>query len=212
MFYQNYYQPTIPAQMQAELAVYQQKQIISANVKISEEAAKASIKEDVEMRKETRKEYRRECNRARYCETVIDEDGQISLLPRNKLVEIPKRQITNFRFVDIYELKSIDGDSGIFILEMEVGRRKARLYIDGVKTGKAGYLMNKIVSEGGEVFIQKKSDKEAFVQSLWAVLRGKCKRTLTYSTHTGWIKNKNGSFQFIREGVLLWKHIVEMAK
>jgi len=43
MSYQNYYQPVIPAQMQAELAVYQQKQIISANVKISEEAAKANI-------------------------------------------------------------------------------------------------------------------------------------------------------------------------
>ena len=36
MSYQNYYQPVIPAQMQAELAVYQQKQIISASVKISE--------------------------------------------------------------------------------------------------------------------------------------------------------------------------------
>lgn len=212
MFYQNYNQPVIPAQMQAELAVHQQKQIISANMRISEEAEKANIRENMEMRKELRKEYRRECNRASYCEMVIDEDGQISILPRNKLVEIPKRQVVNFQFVDIYELMSIEGDSGIFLLEMEIEKRKVRLYMDGVKAGNAEYLMKKIVSAGGEIFMQKKSDKEALLQSLWAILRRKCRKTQLYSTHAGWIKLQNGGYQFIGEGAVLWKDIVEMAK
>ena len=212
MSYQNYYQPVIPAQMQAELAVYQQKQIISANVKISEEAAKANIRENVEMRKESRREYRKECNRARYCETVIDEDGWINIKPRNKLVEVPKRRIANFQFADIYELKNIEGDSGIFLLEMEIAKRTVRLYREGRKDGNAGYLMKKIASAGGEIFMQKKSDKEAFLQSLWALLLKKCGKKQLYSTHTGWIRLQNGGYQFIREGAILWKDIVEMAK
>ena len=60
--------------------------------------------------------------------------------------------------------------------------------------------------------MQKKSDKEAFLQSLWALLLKKCGKKQLYSTHTGWIRLQNGGYQFIREGAILWKDIVEMAK
>lgn len=211
MFYQNYYQPTIPAQMQAELAVYQQKQIISANVKISEEAAKASIKEDVQLRKETRKEYRRECNRARYIEAQIDDEGSIKITPRNQLVDIPERTGANFQIREIASMQSTDGDGGIFALNVKIREKEKTIYLREDKSGKSQYLADKLAEAGCKVLISKKSERDDFLQSLWVKIREKCVKTRVVPTNIGWVKY-NGRFYFIEEEALLWDSVVKYAR
>ena len=210
MFYQNYQQPMLHAQAQSEIAVYQQKKIISANAKISEEAAKAEIRENMEIRKEYRKEYRKECRQARYIEAQIDEEGSIKISPRNQLMDMPERTGANFQIREIVFIQSTDGDGGIFALNVKIREREKVIYLKENKSGKSQYLADKLAEAGCKVLISKKSERDDFLHCFWAKIREKCVKTRVIPTHVGWIKY-NGQFIFIEEGALLWDSVVKYA-
>lgn len=167
---------------------------------------------DLEQRKIQLREYQREARAARYEEVQIREDGSCEIIVRNRLLQIPNREIVNFQFRGIFELVSSNGKRGFFLLVLKIAGNEKQIFLNEEKVGKPSYLMQKLISVGAQIFMNKRKDKENFLNNFWSTVYLRCQKKIIIPENEGWIKEKENEYKFIEKGVTLWQDIIKLAK
>lgn len=167
---------------------------------------------DFEQKKIRLQEYRKEMQKAKYEEVYFIAQGEIEVRTKNLLVDAPKRRLSNFQFKNIFRLKSTDGNDNFYLLELFANMKNIQVFLNGEKVGKPDYLMKKITEVGGEIYANKRRERENILIALWTKMCSLCEKTIIIPSHIGWIRDGNKGYKFIEKEDLLWEDIVKKAK
>ncbi|MGN0512886.1 MAG: hypothetical protein ACI4GD_01310 [Lachnospiraceae bacterium] len=157
-------------------------------------------------------EYHKENAKARYVEVLVDVDGQLKYEVHNPLLKVPTREIANFRIIQLTELRSSEGEEGIYLLKIQVGEVMRDIYISSDKAGNPKYFLKKITSVGGRIFANKATEQMAILEGLWSTLVACCQEKRVIPSHCGWIRSEEDKFIFVESGETLWKEVMQKAK
>lgn len=214
---QAYYQnPNLitPVSQQGEerLNELRAKKGIEIEAAIVKEAYLNDVRYDLLDRKIKLQEYRREVRKARYEEVVLGESGELKVQIRNTMIDIPQRDIANFKISSIYNLKSSQGEEGFLLLMMKINNREVPVYLDTAKMGRTDYFMRKINRAGGEIYTGSRRERENILRDLWVKLSLRISGTIIVPSCVGWISEEGGTFRFVGKEELLWEQVVKEAK
>lgn len=157
-------------------------------------------------------EYRKELQKASYEEVYFGTQGEVEVYAKNAIVDVPRRKLANFQFRRIFRLTSSEGDDGFYLVELFANMKNVQIFFDGEKVGKPDYLMKKIAEVGGEIYANKRRERENILIALWAKMYSLCEKTIIIPSHIGWIRDTKEDYKFIGKGDLLWEDIVKKAK
>ena len=195
-----------------EMEAYVYKKRVDNAMAIERECAITEERMYLAQRKVQHREYCKENARARYIEILIDADGQLKYEVHNPLLKVPPREIANFRISGLTELRSSEGEEGIYLLKIQVGEVMRDIYISSDKAGKPKYLLKKITSVGGRIFTNKATEQMAILEGLWSTLVACCQEKRVIPSHCGWIRSEEDKFIFVESGEILWKEVMQKAK
>ena len=197
---------------QEEIRFLQEKSIVEIKKTVLKEHYLNQERMDLTQKKLWLNEYAKEARRASYDELIIGADGELSMQTQNLLVSIPRREISNFNFCEIYKLKSSNGKEGFYLLVLSVDSRKKEIYLDLRKAGKNSYLMEKITEAEGMIYANKPRQRQNILLEFWIKALSLCKKAKIIPENIGWIRDEEQRYKFISEGDLLWKDILKKSK
>lgn len=166
---------------------------------------------DLAQKKLSLREINKEMEKSKYYKIIVGEDGGLEVMVKSAIADIFKRKLSNLRFPELVKLKSSDGDEGIYILKFKIAEVEKEIYIESSKVGKEGYLMNKILAVGGEIYTRRKDEAETLIKNLWTALISQCQGVAIVPVHHGWIREVEGTYRFVEEDEILWKQLKDMA-
>lgn len=199
---------------------YREDKIWDNQQEIMKTEAKQRVITEYRMQQEQRKmqlsEIRRQAHKAEYTELHVLNNGELMLQVQTSLLNVPERRAANFRFVDAVELSSTGGEKGVVCVFMEVDGREERLFLNEGKIGQEGYFLKKINRIGGQLYINKKNQKNELLDGFWRhILTHLAKlgeRPIEIPEREGWNETQCGEILFAKEGETLWTNIQKMAK
>lgn len=191
--------------------VYAKKQL-EIGATYAEGQIRNQVRLELEEQKALRQEWRREMRRGQYSQVILHEDGELEVETKCSIVSLPKRKAANFRFLDLIQLKSVDGDGPIYVLFLKIGEKERQVYLDGEKVGRGEYLLKKITESGGQIFIDSKKKKAEVLQNFWITVCGYDYGNLVIPVSPGWITTGEKEYRFVKEGETLWETIIKRAK
>ncbi len=202
-----------------QLNIPAQERLNEASIRDQMELNKLAVREQIlnsaklelSERKMQMQEYRRAVKSTNYTVVSISQIGVPKIEVKNDLITLPERSIANFRFDDIVELVSSDGEKGIYGLRISIEGTPIQVFLNAEKMGKPEYFMRKLTMVGGQILADKEKDRRNILISLWAELRRRCNQTLIVPVAAGWIKEET-SYRFVKEGAVLWDQIIRRAK
>ena len=205
-----------------ELYVQRQRgEIIWKNQQdILKAVAKETELNDLRLEQERRKiqlsEMRRQAHKAEYMNLELTQSGELLMKVQSPLIDVPDRKVANFRLIDAVELRSTGGEKEVLCIFIEINERKADILLDKKKIGQTGYFLKKIVQNGGQIYIEKRSRKEELLDLLWKNILELASRPgnnyIEIPEKRGWNENTNSELRFAKEGEKLWSDIQKAAK
>lgn len=157
-------------------------------------------------------EYTKELQKAAHEEVYFGLQGEVEVYTKNAIVDVPRRKLANFQFRRIFRLTSSEGDDGFYLVELLANMKNIQIFLNGEKVGKPDYLMKKITEVGGEIYVNKRRERENILIALWTKMCSLCEKTIIIPSHIGWIRDGNKGYKFIEKEDLLWEDIVKKAK
>lgn len=200
------------SQMQERIESIYVKNQLDINAAYVKGQVQNQLRIDLDDQKTLRREYRREMRKAEYSEVMIREDGELEVETKSSIVSLPKRRAANFKFLDLLQLKSVDGDGPVYVMFLKVGEKEGTIYLDGEKVGKGGYLLKKISEAGGRVLMDTQKKKSDFILDFWSAARARDCEELLIPVSPGWISIGEKQYRFVKEAETLWKKIIENTK
>lgn len=189
---------------------------VKTQIELEKEAAKVKIQNDARLEFEHKKMYlqesRRQIRAASYIAVSIEENGEIQAKIKNLILDFPSRPIVNFCFDMMVNLKSSEGDGGIYGLQLVIGNTPRQIYMNAQKVGNMEYIMRKIREVGGQIFTNIDKNQKNFVASLWTELLRNCTETVIVPANRGWIRDGKRHYRYVDGRAILWDEILRKAK
>lgn len=212
-----YAQPTVPTpiypEVQRNIEELYAKKNIEIGAAVTKEACLNDVRFDLLRRKTELQEYRREVAKGNHLEISIGNNGEIEAHVKNAFVKIPTRKISNFHFVEGYELKSSSGEKGFYYLLISLdGGKHIHIFLNTKKMGRIQYFERKITEFGGIILANTRKERENILIGLWAEICRKSKGILEVPVREGWISGHDSKYRFVERGEILWDTVVSLAK
>ena len=197
---------------QEEIRLLQEKSRVEIEKTVLKEHYLNQERMDLAQKKLRLNEYVKEARKANYDELIIKANGELSMQTKNLFVNVPPREISNFRFYEIYKLRSSNGDGGIYLLILLVNSNKTKIYLDSRKAGKSNYLMEKVTEAKGVIYANRPMERQNILLGFWIKSLSLCKKEKVIPANTGWIRDEENIYKFVPEGTLLWEDIMKKSK
>lgn len=185
-------------------------------LEIQKQMAIADIKQRSDAQREWNricaKEIRKENDLAQHEELIVDKKGEIYCITQNLNIHAEKRQVFNFKVVDMIRVMSVEGDSGIWVFKFIVDGIERGCVLEEKSIFDVKYVTRKLGCCGGMIYANSPKRKREYIEQLMSQLIDSCTETLILMTHLGWTKKKDGTFIFMEEEEKLWKNFLKRAK
>lgn len=206
------YNGQIPPHVQERLNELQ----VKTQIELDKEASKSKIQNearlDFEQRRMCLQESRRQIRAASYTVVRIEENGTLQATVKNAMLDLPSRPIANFEIDMIVNLKSSEGDGGIYGLQLVIQNVQKQIFLNAQKVGKLEYLMRKIMAVGGQIFADTEKNRKNIIASLWPELLKRCAETVIVPANRGWIRDGKKHYRYVEKEAILWDEILRRAK
>lgn len=189
-----------------------QQEVLKA---VEKERALGNLRLEQEQKRMRLSEMRRQAYQAEYTELEITQSGELLIKVQTPLVDIPKRNVSNFRLVDAVELRSTGGEKDVVCIFTVIDGQEENILLDKKKIGQTGYFLKKIVQCGGQLYIKNRGRKEELLNQLWQKILFLVSRSgdaVEICENRGWNMNRQGKLRFAKEGETLWEDIKKAAK
>lgn len=123
-----------------------QQEVLKA---VEKERALGNLRLEQEQKRMRLSEMRRQAYQAEYTELEITQSGELLIKVQTPLVDIPKRNVSNFRLVDAVELRSTGGEKDVVCIFTVIDGQEENILLDKKKIGQTGYFLKKLSNVAG---------------------------------------------------------------
>lgn len=196
---------------QADIDHKIQLEKIDLDKKCAYEQAKADISLKAEERKQLLREADRERRKSQY-EILGIRDGMITVHTENLGIDSPERQVTNITFPKLTLLRRISDETCvIYRINFRINEKEKRVYLDKNSSGRASYIIRKLLSEGAK-FLSSGRKAEGYAEQFLAALLNNEYREEFIADQPGWVKEPNGDWRYVEKGEQTWEILKKLAR